>query len=142
MPTAGPWAGGAAALYLTVQPVKRRPYKANAGAPAHNRRPPTGGYTVLVTPRSATTFQLEQSGALSIMAPLRGWAGRNRLSALPSSRGPGHSPLKAVTPVRIRLGAPFLSSTYARSRRSKIECGKFAESFALLLVLVVFVARC
>lgn len=66
-----------------------------------------------VTPRCTTTFQLEQSTALSIMAPLRGWAGRTHLTALPSSRGPGHSPLKAVTPVRIRLGAPFLSETYA-----------------------------
>jgi hypothetical protein len=28
-------------------------------------------------------------------------------ASLPSSRGPGHSPLKASTPVRIRLGAPF-----------------------------------
>ena len=28
---------------------------------------------------------------------------------LPSSRGPGHSPLKASTPVRIRLGAPIKS---------------------------------
>ena len=28
---------------------------------------------------------------------------------LPSSRGPGHGPLKAVTPVRIRLGAPIKS---------------------------------
>lgn len=66
-----------------------------------------------VTPRCTTTFQLEQSTTLSIMAPLRGWAGRTHLTALPSSRGPGHSPLKAVTPVRIRLGAPFLSETYA-----------------------------
>jgi hypothetical protein len=56
----------------------------------------------------ATTFQLEQSIALSIMARLRGRAfTAAHLHTLPSSRGPGHSPLKAVTPVRIRLGAPF-----------------------------------
>ena len=56
----------------------------------------------------ATTFQLEQSIALSIMARLRGRAlTAADLNTLPSSRGPGHSPLKAVTPVRIRLGAPF-----------------------------------
>src|SRR5689334_15153472 len=88
------------------------------------------GDTPGTTARNATTFQLEQSTALSIMAPLRGWASRRHLTALPSSRGPGHSPLKAVTPVRIRLGAPFLSSTYACSASLQIECGKFAESFA------------
>jgi hypothetical protein len=36
--------------------------------------------------------------------------------------------LKAVTPVRIRLGAPFLSDAYARSASLENECGEFRWS--------------
>lgn len=75
------------------------------------------------SPRRMATFQLEQSPALSIMAPLRA-VGPGRVhavrSALPSSRGPGHSPLKAVTRVRIPLGAPILTRFIYGPKRAAI----------------------
>jgi hypothetical protein len=56
------------------------------------------------------SFRLEQSTEFPIIPR----SCRAPHSSLPSSRGPGHSPLKASTPVRIRLGAPIKSRPYVR----------------------------
>lgn len=62
--------------------------------------------------RSNEGFQLEQSTGIPIIPRSRD----SPAFPLPSSRGPGHSPLKASTPVRIRSGAPIKTKTWARHR--------------------------